>query len=492
MINKELRIKNKPLTGFMVVAPMTVAVGEPVRIKIKALCQNRVIHPNAFAWKFPRLSGPANISARGLAYMDNVPSWKGDVLVDGGDFLTGPKTVCFDGVEQGVFPADTRAIKSCAGWHFSKPGIYFIKIVDPSSGAEGVSNPVVVTQDEPRDKLYWGDVHWQSFLTDGLRFPEELYDFARDEAFLDFGAASDHADGLTDRQWEYFKNVTNDYNKDGVFATLLGLEWSSQKYGHRNIYYPGDDGPIIRSNDSKGDTLEKLFNTLKGREALVIPHHSASADMGVNWDYGWNAGHEKSVEIASCWGSSECCYEDGNICPVSFGNGEQKGQHVIDALKKGFRFGFIGSGDIHDGRPGDALHQYQPLPEYAYLFNQGFAAAYAPALNRRNIFDAIAARRTYAANNRRIYVDMTIDGKRIGSDLDAAETHEVEITAASANFLKSIEMVGMNGVLRGFDLPLNQRIYKTKIRMKIDSPFCYLRLSTQNEGLAWVSPYYKE
>ena len=57
---------------------------------------------------------------------------------------------------------------------------------------EAWSNPIRATETAPAERIFWGDPHWQTFFSDGIRCPEELYAFARDEAFLDFGAITDH------------------------------------------------------------------------------------------------------------------------------------------------------------------------------------------------------------------------------------------------------------------------------------------------------------
>ena len=80
----------------MVVVQMTASVGEPISVNIKAQSSNRIVRAEAFEWCFPRLLSPANVSPRGLRYIDNVPAWKGEVHVDGGDSLADPKTICFN------------------------------------------------------------------------------------------------------------------------------------------------------------------------------------------------------------------------------------------------------------------------------------------------------------------------------------------------------------------------------------------------------------
>ena len=78
---------------------------------------------------------------------------------------------------------------------------------------------------------------------------------------------------------------------------------------------------------------------------------------------------------------------------------------MIDALKAGYRLGFVGGGDIHDGRPGDALEHV--LPKFAgETYPQGLTAAFVPALTREAVFDAMATRQTYATTHSRIYLDV--------------------------------------------------------------------------------------
>ena len=152
--------------------------------------------------------------------------------------------------------------------------------------------------------------------------------------------------------------------------------------GHRNIYYRGPSGPVLRSSDPGCDTLEALWRRLdemQGVEAIAIPHHSANAMMGVDWSAGWNPRYETAVEIYSVWGNSEKPAAEGNPRPIEACDGEMSGRHVRDALAMGYRFGFVGGGDIHDGRPGDELHnESYPQPRDPRSLPQGFAACFAP------------------------------------------------------------------------------------------------------------------
>ena len=486
---------DKPL-GMLAVIPSRLQVGETFSIKLKILGPIHKIPcaGNYRDWK-PELYSPFNLNVcRQIQYHDNcLPEWSGKIVVDGGPSLTGPKNLIFDGIDQGVFPSDTRPIKEFCGFSFSEPGFHFISLVEPESGVAVWTNPVLVSEAEPEFRIYWGDPHWQTFFSDGIRCPEELYAFARNEAFLDFGAISDHMEAVTERQWDYFQLVTNDFNEPGRFVTLHGQEWTNHDPatgapGHRNIYYRGHGGPALRSTDPECNTLKKLWlklDSLKDIEVIAIPHHTANVVMGVDWEQGWNPEYEKAVEIYSVWGSSEKPASAGNTRPINSLKGEIAGRHIVDALKKGFDFGFVGGGDIHDGRPGDDLHpaSYPPRPDNSSAYPQGFTAVRIPVLNRENVFDAIRDHRTYATTKNRAYLEVEA--------LNSGQNKKVlAVTAASEQGIKEVAVVFNGEDIASLRPDSDPRVVQTRYTLQEFGPndFCYLRIMTENGDMAWSSP----
>lgn len=81
-----------------------------------------------------------------------------------------------------------------------------------------------------------------------------------------------------------------------MFVTLITQEWTDHAVGHRNIYYPGNNEPILRAST---DRIDKVYETARKFKALVIPHHSANTRMGVNWNISHDPEIEKLVEIYS-------------------------------------------------------------------------------------------------------------------------------------------------------------------------------------------------
>lgn len=475
------------------VVPSRVGVGETFPLKIKLLGEVREVPPNCW-WgnkHKPNLHSPYNLNTtRGIRFLDDVlPEWQGPLTIDAGDALEGPGDVVFDGENQGVYEKDVRPVKTFDGFSLKRPGFHFIAVTDPASGVSTVSNPVYVTEKAPSERIVWGDPHWQTYFSDGLRCPEELYAFARDEAFLDFGAISDHVEALTERQWEYFVAVTNDYNEPERFATLVGLEWTHHVKeggapGHRNVYYRGDHGPILRSNDADCDTLDKLWARLDALpanvEAVAIPHHPANVTMGVKWELGWNEKYEKAVEIYSIWGNSEKSEADGNLRPITSSGGEMDGRHIIDALKMGYKMGFVGGGDVHDGRPGEAMHYASYPAGQASGYKQGFTAAMVPTLTRENVFDAIKNRRTYATTHSRIYLDVQI------------ENGACDFITASESGIKNAAIVVNGADAARFAPDGDERIIEKPGEPVAlgENDFAYVRVTTNDGDMAWSSPVF--
>lgn len=483
------------LTAIRCVAPSRLTVGEPFSLKVKLLGPVRKIGCSGnFSDRKPALLSPFNLNVcRGIHYHDNcLPEWSGTLRVDGGTSLSGPRELAFDGRHQGVFDGDSRPIRTFHGFRLTTPGFHFIRVVDTASGVEGYSNPICVSASAPGLRIYWGDPHWQTFFSDGIRCPEELYAFARDEGFLDVGAISDHMEAVTARQWDYFQAVTNDFNDPGRFVTLVGQEWTNHNPatgapGHRNVYYSGDGGPVLRSTDPDCNTLEKLWRRLDGivdHEVIAIPHHTANVVMGVDWEQGWNPKYEKAVEIHSVWGSSEKHRDDGNIMPIEHCNGERRGRHVVDALRRGFRLGFVGGGDIHDGRPGDQLHTASYPPQPARFWPGGYTAFLAPTLSRAAIFAAMRDRQTYATTERRIYLDVALRGD--------GPSRQVHIASASEEGIREVALV-LNGEDARVLVPDGDR--RTLVRDDVTLPmgpadFCYVRVTTDEGNLSWSSPFW--
>jgi hypothetical protein len=484
------------LTGFQVVAPSTVAVNEEFSVGIKALCAPHFIGAGCYGAPPPSLRSPYNASPRGITYMDNVPrEWDGSVMIRAEGGYRGPDGLSFKG-RPGPYRNDKRPITRLGGLRFTAPGIKRIEVADPASGARGVSNPVEVSAEPLAERLFWGDIHSQTFFSDGLRCPEELYAFARHEAFLDIFGLADHSESLTNRQWEYFVGVTNDCNEHGAFVTLVGLEWTSRRFGHRNLHFPGDKAPCLRCNDPVAADLEHVYRVARKEGALVVPHHSANATMGVDWSLGHDPEVERLVEIHSIWGNSERPASAGNPRPIRMTGGEKAGQHVLDALRLGRRYGFTGGGDIHDGRPGDELHVFQKQPpHYKDLWRQGIMGVWAKGLTREAIFEALWNRRCFATTNVRTIVRFSVCGQPMGGATSHRGPRPVTLHVASEVPVSKVDIVRNGDDLLSLHPQTCEVDFETvdpghglQASRATPADWYYARITREDGEMAWSSP----
>ncbi|MDP6779856.1 MAG: CehA/McbA family metallohydrolase [Candidatus Latescibacteria bacterium] len=483
-----MQTSDAPITGLHVVAPSVIAVGEAFSIGVKVVCAPRKC---AISRGADPVGSIFNLSYRGIHFMDNVPlGWRGTLDVSASEGHEGPDRLRFAAAEE----ERHRPVGRFGSLKFTSPGFKFITVRDPLSGLECTSNPIRVTNGPVEERLFWGDLHSQTYFSDGLRSPEELYTFARDEAFLDIFGLADHSECLTDRQWDYFTDVTNDFNEPGRFATLVGFEWTKHDPGHRNLYYPGDRGPIARADDPVLGNLKELHKLARDHGALLVPHHSANVVMGVTWEEGHDPEAERLVEIYSTWGNSERPAARGNPRPIRNLQGEKDGRHVQDALSLGYRMGLVGGGDIHDGRPGDEMHTLQQKPEgYRNLWRQGIMGVWATELTRPAIFQALMERRTFATTNVRTYLRFSVDGACMGSEIAHTGPRKISVAAASEVPFARVEIV-RNGEDIILDEP-NERIVEAEFEdpsLLTKPAHYYARLTREDGEMAWSSPVWVE
>jgi hypothetical protein len=486
--------KETSLLEIRVTAPSVVEVNEPFWLGVKLMGE-----PFFADWvpiwqrRGVTVNAPFNHSARGIRFMDNVlPSWKNEVEIHGDDGYEGLSTYSFQ-EGNGPYAGDHRPIRRLEGFRFTKPGIKFIKVKDPITGKIGTSNAICVTKEKPTQRLFWGNLHCHSIFGDGIRLPEEIHAFARDESFLDIFSLTDHTEALTNAQWNYFREVCNTFNEPGRYVTFNGGEWTSPEFGHRNFIYPGDEGPIIRCTDPNQNTLQKLYAVAREHKALLIANHTASEGHTTHWDNGHDAEVERLIEIYSIGGVNEMPKGPGNTFESRIIKDEVIGSHAVNGLKKGFKLGFIGTGDDHDGRPGDSIHHLQEKPEsYKEILGPGLMGVWAEDLSRESIFEALWNRKVFGTTNNRTWLKFSINEQTMGSIFTADKKLSIKIEAASNLPILRIDLLKKGEVVQHTEPNQMQAIWEIEEKQPTNSTWYYARITMDEEHLAWSSPVWIE
>lgn len=366
------------------------------------------------------------------------------------------------------------------------------------------SNPLWVSADEPA--VYWGDLHGHSHLSDGTGLPEDYLRYARDVAALDVAVLTDHDHfgmRFLDQEpelWAEIREQVHAFDEPGRFVALLGYEWTSWLYGHRHVLYFAGEGEVWSSLDPAHDTPPELWSALRGQEALTFAHHSAGGSIATDWTFAPDPVLEPLTEIASIQGSSEAADSPARISPAVPGN------FVRDALDRGYRLGFVGSGDSHDGHPGLAhlspFAGYRrprhgegetPLPR---LLNGGLAAIRADELTRPALLAAMRARRTYATNGPRILLDAEWNGHPMGASVPArelAEASRLSFRIAGTAPIEAVELVRSGALRQRFEVDgLLDVEGSFALVPAAAGEYAYLRVIQRDGGLAWSSPFFVE
>lgn len=236
---------------------------------------------------------------------------------------------------------------------------------------------------------------------------------------LDFMVVTDHVNGAavqTADDFEHVRDLLLDIHEpEAGFVVIPGAEvWFTQPdgtfYGHRSLMLFGEDAQLsdmtLEDLQPNGDDsievegcadLWSYAARLEGDfgPTLLIAHHPALIQPAVtDWSC-HDPVYAPAVEMFSEHGSSEDDHEDYDPA----WSGTDPNGTAVHALGLGYKLGFLAGTDSHDTRPGghcniDTEHTRHP-------YGGGLTVVVQPSgesFDRRAVYDAIVARRTYATS----------------------------------------------------------------------------------------------
>jgi len=367
-----------------------------------------------------------------------------------------------------------------------EPGVVRLRAEGPHD-LSAESNPLQISRDGPR--VLWGDLHGHSNFSDGTGTPEDYYLYARDVAGLDVAALTDHDHwGMLPldshpEMWDEIQRETKRFHEPGRFVTLLGYEWTSWIQGHRHVLRFDDEGKVLSSLDPAYESPVQLWAALAGQPVLTFAHHSAGGPVPTNWAIPPDPILEPVTEIVSVHGSSEAPDSPQPIYDAVAGNFVREA-----ALGRGYRFGFIGSGDSHDGHPG--------LAQLASPVG-GLAAILSEERTRESVLAALRARRVYATNGPRILLRSALGAHPMGSSLTLGPGGSVSeslfVSVIAPGSLERVDLIRSGRVVDTIefagerDVTLERRVEDLR-----PGEYVYVRVVQRDGGAAWSSPIYIE
>jgi len=350
------------------------------------------------------------------------------------------------------------------GLRLGSGGVHTITAVDEAAGIAGRSNPITNEDWFGGRKVFFGDIHVHTWHCDGKATPEEAYHWSRGVRAMDFGAMTNHVEGAKRYEvedfWPIVQRLAREWNVPGEYVAFLAYEWGGwDLFGDKCVYFLDDDQPCFAANDPVANRPDRLWAALPRGRALTIPHH---VKFGGRTDWDWHDPEMQAlVEVYSQWGIGE---DLGPWC-------------VEQALARGYRFGFIGSSDNHNGEPGERA--------------SGIAAVLALELTREALFAAMQTRQTYATTGRRILLAVTVNGHGMGEEFAAPRDHprQLRVRCAGTGDLAEVTLLRNNEPLHVLEDCGEVVEIDLRDETPLDGPvWYYVRVRQRDGAMAWSSP----
>jgi hypothetical protein len=401
---------------LVAIAPTTVGAGEPFTALVKA----------EDGWGNPceRFDGEVRLSEFGARVTGLPPSVS---------FRSGEIAVArLEGLGLAEAGAETRLT---AGW-----------------GEHRVESNLIRALAGGEAKTFWGDLHGQTRATVGTGTIEEYFAFGRDIALLDVMCHQANDFQVTEEEWQRLRKEIDRFHENGRCVIFVGYEWSGMTPGggDRNVMYRGDLASLHRSSHAEVDDMSdaaadrfpvtELFGQFHGRDDVVlIPHIGGRYADIVGFH---DPSLEPVIEVYSDWGRFEWL--------------------IDDALRQGYKVGFVANSDGHKGRPGASHPGASTFGAYG-----GLTCVLADALTREAIFDAIRRRRCYGVTAaQRIHVELSVNGLPMGAEGHASGAVAISGRVAGTGPIERID------VFRGLEIlhtasPYTARSYEGSSRYRI-------------------------
>jgi len=342
-------------------------------------------------------------------------------------------------------------------------------------------------------QLYWGDLHRHTDISLGGGQQQYLdgsltdnYRYALDAADLDFLGTTDNTRYLT-RPYNVWhsQQAAELFTHPGVLAGMHTYERSQQSpWGHRTILNMARNYIPVPASYALGDLGVSpwgLWEALRGKRAITIPHHIAFIDKQVSWEY-HDPEFERLVEIFQGFrGSYEYVDAPDEVSgPQYLKYSEHRGfrrkpyerdstSFVWDARARKRKLGFIASSDHL------ATHN-------------AFAGVYAKGLDRESLFEALYNRRTYAATDK-IIVEFSMNGQYMGEEAVTRGKPAFKVFVRGTAQLKQIDIIKEGKFVFTTDPKASAADFTYRDEEFDGTESCYyLRVIQANGHMAWASP----
>jgi len=288
--------------------------------------------------------------------------------------------------------------------------------------------------------VYYGQLHSHSTLSDGSGDADDAYEYARDNAQLDFFSLADHCsypygsdDGLTDAEYQSMKSIANSYNQDGTYVTFWGFEWTSDDTswegpptllgkGHITVINSADH---CEADEEPTNDLNEFVDWLSTRDAIAFFNHPGQYNTTFD---GFKFNYSDKIVGMELWNGSDDYYSNDGY----YSNDEGL-PYYDEAIVRGWYIGATGSQDNHGTDWG--------------TMNEWRMAVLAPEKTRVSIYAAMQVRRFYSSRDQNLALSFKCNGAEMGSKIGAGSLNiQIEASDGDSENFSSIELL-KNGIV---------------------------------------------
>lgn len=343
--------------------------------------------------------------------------------------------------------------------------------------------------DNKKHKLLRGEFHRHTEISfdggnDGSL--EDMFRYAIDCAGMDWIGNGDHDNGGgREYTWWLVQKLTDAYRVQNHFTPMFTYERSvPYPHGHRNCMFAqrgirtlprlAQSAVAQRVGGIHADDAKMLYRYLKEFGGICASHTSATS-MGTDW-----RDNDPEVEpIVEIYQGARNNYENpdsprvghdpqGNKLPASLGGWEPAG-FIVNAFKKGYRFGFQSSSD----------HVSTHI---------SYCVAVAERHDRNAILAALKQRHAYGATDD-IILDVRSGNHMMGDAFKTNAAPALQINVIGTKPLAAVHVLKDSAIVHTFKP--NEKEFRgtwTDPKPSEGTHYYYVRVEQADEELAWASP----
>lgn len=361
-----------------------------------------------------------------------------------------------------------------------KRGNQIVKLIVSDSLNNTTELEWYFTVGTPIYKHYRGLLHSHTSASDGHGSYNDAYYMARDKAFLDFFAITDHSNLLDNHQlcnldnasssdkWNELITSRDRFTKNNEFIALNGFEMTYDYHidnpvGHINVF---NSKGFITVGDPEL-SLDSFYSILSSYDNIIGQFNHPCEKFGYFDNFKYSHKGDKAM----------CLLEVNN----GYNKDLNKNIHSYDmyqlALDKGWHVGPTCNQDNHRVDFGIA--------------NEYRTVILATDLTRDNIYDSLRNMRVYATEDKNLRIDYTINDLPIGSELKNPTKLRFSISAIDNDYedqIKKIEVISNNGkIIKQKCFDSNLAKLEFSLNPKVNT-FYYVKIIQSNNKTSVTAP----